>query len=314
MAPRRVAIFGAGIAGLAAADALSRRGHHVRVYEALPVPGGFFRSARRPPDGMPTEYSWHGFGPWYINAFDLFRQIPWDAHSSLYERALSRPIDFGLFPERGAAAFYDRGLRSIPAMFGLTAGDVPRWTWLMLKTWTAARRSRECYARQNAAAAWGRRLSRRATTRWRACFGPWIGSDWTNVSLHHAGEFFRKQLTTRPPQPHAADAEGPAWKQGAGSGWLLLRGPSSEVWFAPWIKDLERRAVEFHWSAPLDRLEFDGRSVTAAILGSRHKVEADYYVLATTPFAAADIVAKTPELARRPQLDRLRALVAGGPH
>ncbi|MFT3830810.1 MAG: FAD-dependent oxidoreductase [Opitutaceae bacterium] len=315
MAPRRVAIFGAGIAGLAAADALSRRGHHVQVFEALPVAGGFFRSARRPPpDGMPTEYSWHGFGPWYVNAFDLLRRIPAGTGGSLYDRVLSRPIDFGLFPERGTAAFCDHGLRSIPAMFGLSAREVPRWTWLMLKTWTAARRARECYARQNAAAVWGRRLSRRATTRWRACFGPWIGSDWTNVSLHHAGEFFRKQLTTQPPQRHAADADGPAWEQRAGSGWLLLRGPSSEVWFAPWIDDLERRNVEFFWSAPLHRLEFDGRAVTGAFLASRRKIAADYYVLATTPFAAAEIVARTPELARQPPLARLGALIAGGPH
>ncbi|HLP03501.1 MAG TPA: FAD-dependent oxidoreductase [Opitutaceae bacterium] len=308
-------MFGAGIAGLAAADALSRRGHHVRVFEALPVPGGFFRSTRLPSaDNMPSEYSWHGMGPWYLNVFDLLRQIPADGHGTLYERALSRPVDFGLFPDQGTAAFYDHGLRSIPAMFQLSPLDVPRWTWLMLKTWTAARRSRECYARQNAAEAWGRRLSHRAKMMWRACFGPWIGSDWTRVSRHHAGEFFRKQLTTRPPHHHAADADGPAWRHGAGNGWLLLRGPSSEVWFGPWIKDLERRGVEFSWNAPLDRLEFDGKSVAAAILATRHRIEADFYVLATTPFAAAEIVAKTPELERRPQLDRLPALVAGGPH
>ncbi len=314
-APARVAVFGAGIAGLAAADALSRIGHKVCVCEALPTPGGFFRSARRPsPEGMPTEYSWHGFGPWYVNAFDLLRRIPDGPGRSLYDQALSRPIDFGLFPERGEAAFYDHGLRSIPSMFGLSPPDVPRWAWLMLKTWTAGRRSRECYAGRNAAEAWGRRLSRRAVARWRASFGPWIGSDWRHVSLHHAGEFFRKQLTTRPPQPHAADADGPAWAHGAGSGWLLLRGPSSEVWFEPWLRDLGTRGVDFLWRAPLDRFEFDGRAVTAAVLATGRRIEADYYVLATTPFAAAEIVARTPALERQPQLSRLRSLVAGGPH
>ena len=62
-----VAIFGAGIAGLAAAHELVRRGFKIVVYEALPEAGGFFRSARLPKDeGMPSEYSWHGMGPWYL--------------------------------------------------------------------------------------------------------------------------------------------------------------------------------------------------------------------------------------------------------
>lgn len=70
---RTVAVFGAGIAGLSAAHELARLGYQVRVFEADPDAGGFFRSARRPGDAnMPTEYSWHGIGPWYHNVFDLF--------------------------------------------------------------------------------------------------------------------------------------------------------------------------------------------------------------------------------------------------
>ena len=38
--PRRIAVIGAGIAGLAAARTLQRSGYDVQVFEAAPVPGG----------------------------------------------------------------------------------------------------------------------------------------------------------------------------------------------------------------------------------------------------------------------------------
>src|SRR5947207_980145 len=92
-----------------------------------------------------------------------------------------------------------------------------RWAWLLLKTFAAHRRSYAYYAKLNAAEAWKPLLDERAWKTWRACFGPWIGSDWTNVSLHQAGQFFCKQLITEPAHYHAADSEGPAWVQGARS-------------------------------------------------------------------------------------------------
>ena len=69
---KKVAEFGAGIAGLTAAHELARRGWLVSVYESNAEAGGFFRSARRVvSDYTPSEYSWHGMGPWYFNVFDL---------------------------------------------------------------------------------------------------------------------------------------------------------------------------------------------------------------------------------------------------
>jgi hypothetical protein len=56
---------------------LVRLGYAVQVYEANGDAGGFFRSARLPQDGKtPSEYSWHGMGPWYHNTFDLMKQVP----------------------------------------------------------------------------------------------------------------------------------------------------------------------------------------------------------------------------------------------
>src|SRR5690606_36222958 len=141
--------------------------------------------------------------------------------------------------------------------------------------WTANERTQRRYARQNAAEAWRPLLRDTGYRTWRSCFGPWIGSDWTRVSLHTAGQFFRKQLITRPAHRHAAGAEGPAWTQGAGDGWLLFRGPSNEYWFDRWLPLLERQGVTFAWNEPLETLDFDGRAVTGAKLKSGRRVVAD---------------------------------------
>ncbi len=311
----RVAVFGAGIAGLTAAHEFTRRGYKVAVYEANAKAGGFFRSERRQEDhDMPSEYSWHGMGPWYHNVFDIMKEIPFDETGSMYDKALSRPISFGLAPEQGKAAFDDTWLVNIKNMFRLTWTEVVRGSWLMFKTWTANRRTWEKYTQINAAEAWRQVLSEIPYKTWRSCFGPWIGSDWTNVSLHTAGQFFRKQLITRPSYDHQADAEGPAWKHGARSGWLLLRGPSNEYWFDRWVKYLEKSGVDFHWQQQLHKFDYEDNKITTAYLDSGATVKADVFVLATNPFAAAEIIARTPVLEKMEQLRLFRPLIQEGPH
>jgi len=312
---RKVAIFGGGIAGLSAAHELIRLGYAVQVYEASGVAGGFFRSARLPENGnTPSEYSWHGMGPWYHNTFDLMQQIPFDETGSIYERALSRPIAFGIFPDQGEAQFYDKGVRSIPTMFEMFNWDLVKWSWLMFKTWAARRRTQLHYSTLNAAEQWKAVMSGRSYTTWRSCFGPWVGSDWINVSLHTAGQFFRKQLISRHAHPHSADSEGPAWMHRSPNGWLLLRGPSSELWFDRWVRDLHARGVEFFWEAPLEKLHFDGSAILSAELAGGTPVQADLYVVATDPFSAAQIFARSAALEQERELRLFQPLIQDGPH
>jgi uncharacterized protein with NAD-binding domain and iron-sulfur cluster len=308
-----IVIFGAGIAGLSAAHELIDLGYKVSVYEATDRPGGFFRSARLEHTNMPTEYSWHGMGPWYHNTFAILRKIPFSGDGNLYDAALSRPIDFGIFPDDARAQFYDERLKSIPAMFRMSLWELTKWAYLMLKTWTSNHRSKSKYSRLNAARAWRPLLKDPAHRTWRACFGPWIGSDWSRVSLHTAGEFFKKQLTTQLVHRHKPDPEGPAWTHGAGDGWLLLKGPSSEYWFSPWVDYLQTKGVKFFWEKPLTRLDFDGRVVTGAFCGAE-KITADAYIAAINPFYMAEILAGTPELEKQEVLKWFKPLTQDGPH
>lgn len=310
---KSIAIFGAGIAGLSVAHELNQLGYEVSVYESIDQPGGFFRSKRNRNDNMPSEYSWHGMGPWYHNTFDLMKKIPFSEKGSIYDLALSRPINFGIFPDENKAQFFDKGLKSIPEMFMMNKFEFIKWFYLMLKTWTSNNRSKIKYAKINAAKTWKPLLGDRAYKAWRSCFGPWIGSDWSKASLHNAGDFFKKQLTTKPRHQHKADQDGPAWSQGAGDGWLLLRGPSSEYWFDPWVKYLKDNGIKFHWSNSLTKLEFDGINISKAFCGGE-KIHADFYILAINPFATAKILAETPDLEKQEQLKLFKPLVQDGPH
>jgi len=309
---KSIVIFGAGIAGLSAAHELAQLGYTVSVYESTDQPGGFFRSSRLSQNNMPTEYSWHGMGPWYHNTFDLMQHIPFNEKGSIYDLALSRPLDFGIFPDTDKAQFYE-GLKSIPKMFRMNTWEFIKWSYLMLKTWTSNNRSKIKYDKINAAQAWKPLLKDKAYKTWRSCFGPWIGSDWSKVSLQTTGEFFKKQLTSKPPHPHKADQEGPAWTQDAGIGWLLLKGPSSEYWFTPWVKYLKEKGVKFFWEKALTKLEFDGTYIVSAFCGEE-KIQGEMYILAINPFITADILSETPALERQEELKLFKPLIQGGPH
>lgn len=310
---KSIVIFGAGIAGLSAAHELAQLGYDVSVYEATDQPGGFFRSSRLDQDNMPTEYSWHGMGPWYHNTFDLLQKIPFSKKGNLYDLALSRSIAFGIFPDTAKAQFYDEGLKSIHKMFGMNKWEFTKATYLMLKSWTSNNRSKIEYAKMNAAQTWKPFLKERSYKTWRSCFGPWIGSDWSKVSLHTAGDFFRKQLISQPTHYHKADHDGSAWTHGAQNGWLLLKGPSNEYWFNPWVKYLKEKGVRFHWGKALTRLEFDGTRIVSAFCGTE-KIQGDSYILAINPYIMSEILSKTPALEQQKELNLFRYLTQDEPH
>jgi len=59
---------------------------------------------------------------------------------------------------------------------------------------------------------------------------------------------------------------------------------------------------------------FDGQVITGATVSEDKKIKADIYLLSTTPFSAADVLARTPALEKDEELAKMRALIQNGPH
>jgi cytochrome b involved in lipid metabolism len=72
---KTVNVYGAGLAGLTIAHELVEKGFQVRVFEKDSSAGGMAKSKRNT-QGMPTEHSWRGYGPFYHNTFDILKRIP----------------------------------------------------------------------------------------------------------------------------------------------------------------------------------------------------------------------------------------------
>ena len=74
----KIIIFGSGISGLTIAHELLNSGHEVTIYEKNSVPGGM-AVTRRENNGTPSEHSWRGFAPVYINLYNLIKRIPFSS-------------------------------------------------------------------------------------------------------------------------------------------------------------------------------------------------------------------------------------------
>jgi hypothetical protein len=263
---------------------------------------------------MPSEYSWHGLGPWYHNVFDIMKQIPFDEEGSVYDKSLSRPINYGIVSDVATTSDPEDIIFSTIGRFRMTWFDRVLWAKLLFMTWTSNRRTKEYYANLNASETWRSGMSDLGWKTWRATFGPWIGCDFTRASVHHVGQFFRRNFFSGPPHYHKADMQGASWIHQSRDGWLLLRGPSSEFWFDKWIAHLKKSGVKFYFEAPLEKFDFDGKEIKSAYLQSGEEVHADIYVMATNPFAALEIFDRTPELAKLEQFCLFRPLIDDGPH
>lgn len=107
----KVIIFGGGIAGLTVAHELIEKGFEITLIEPDKILGGMARS-RREKNGIPSEHSWRGYGPFYSNTFDILKRIPLDCKSE--EKELSS--------KNSCKTVYDN--LSLPITFYITKDEV----------------------------------------------------------------------------------------------------------------------------------------------------------------------------------------------
>ena len=229
-----------------------------------------------------------GIGPWYHNTVAIMAEAG-------FERILSEPMAYGILRDRltGKNPFgtIDR--------FALTALEKVRVGWSLLRAWSSDVRGTEHYAHVLASDHFATRLSTRGHATLNAVYGPWVGVDWTRASLHHVAQFFRKNLM-------------PGYGSTGGEGWRVLRGPSNQMWFDPWVASLRNRSVRVRFGVALKHVVMNGDHVVRAELSEGH-IEADHYVLAITPFASTRKLFRTDKALRAP-LTWFEPLCADGPH
>jgi uncharacterized protein with NAD-binding domain and iron-sulfur cluster len=335
-----VAICGAGIAGLACAHELIKRGYEVHIYEYADTCGGQARSARKP-DGFPTEYSWRGYGQFYKNVYEVMQDIPSpqnllceksnDTALSVYDTELSKPVQFILTRDKeddtsSFDVFYQAENWSNQI-------SISEWAALeaqFFREIIADKRINE-YAKINAKEWLYDKLYKNNLVNVVSVFGPWVGITSDRLSLHHMMNFFRmiKYPDLNKPYSHMeytncnvkSTLHSPSslsWMQKSGSQWSVLKRPSNESWFDPWEKYLREKGVQFHFGSKIVKILNEGNTITGIDVVCNKKiinVICDYYVLAVTPFAVYDIISNSSERIQHDKcLSLFKGLTRDGPH
>ena len=99
---KRVNVFGGGIAGLTIAHELIEKGFEVHVYEKDKTLGGMAKSLRLPYNHIPTEHSWRGYLPFYLNCFDILKRIPFSSKEPFRLRSVQGSLAAGRVSVQGS--------------------------------------------------------------------------------------------------------------------------------------------------------------------------------------------------------------------
>jgi glycine/D-amino acid oxidase-like deaminating enzyme len=301
----RVAVFGAGIAGLTAAHELAARGFQVVVYERAGETGAggvaasqwhsstrLFDPRTGEPLRLPGEHGFRVFQSYYRHCEDTMKRIPGDGRARVFDHLVStyktgHAVDDGVRPW----AFDRRRPRSLAGalQFGLVVMHGLGWdardhARLGLKlaqhmTSSSARRMGE-YERQSL---WEYfdvpRFSPRAQRHLASLYRLLLAMD-----LRRADARTQNNIAVRVAMEQMLD--GAAIDR-------VLDGPTSERWFRPWVRHLRELGVTFQFDTELRRFEIADGTIACATVGrtgqaGAQRVEADYYVsdLPVGPLAA----------------------------
>jgi 15-cis-phytoene desaturase len=306
-----VIVIGGGVAGLTAAHELIERGFSVTVYETRPAWGGKARSQPVVGSGtsgrrdLPGEHGFRFYPRFYTHVIDTMNRIPvpgtsqkvvdhlrpttesaialvdHDTWYRFYRRRVTKPYDvleaLELFFQTLDFDAEDMALFAAKILQFLTTSDVRRLEEYEKKSW-------------------------------------W---DFLEGDLYSAR--FKRQLRAVPRTMVAMDPKrGSARTVGTISMQLILDyadngvnndrtmgGPTSQMWFDPWIAHLQALGVQMKSGAEVVSLDMTGNKISGITLSTGATANADYYVLAVPLDAVPHMI--SPQMgAADPVLERLR--------
>jgi uncharacterized protein with NAD-binding domain and iron-sulfur cluster len=305
-----VIVIGGGVAGLTAAHELIERGFTVDVYETRGAWGGKARSQPVPGSAsggrkeLPGEHGFRFYPRFYKHVIDTMARIPVGGGKHVVDRlrpttesaiALVDEDTWYRFHRRRVTRPYDV-LEALELFFqelDFDQGDIALFTAKILQFFTSSD---------------ARRLGQYERISW-----------WDYLEGNLYSRRFQRQLRAVPRTMVAMDPKhGSARTVGTISMQLILDyadsgvnndrtigGPTSEMWFDPWIAHLAALGVTLHTGTAVESLQMSGTSISGVTLAGGATVTADYYVLAMPLDGVTSMI--TPAMgAVDPALERLR--------
>ncbi|MFD9902869.1 FAD-dependent oxidoreductase [Streptomyces sp. NPDC059063] len=322
---RRVAVFGAGPAGLTVAHELAERGFDVTVYERRDVLGGKARSIPVPDTGtggrrdLPGEHGHRGVFGFYHHLPDTLRRIPFagNAHGVHDNLVQATWVQFARTGSRQAIDIpgtpIGSGTLDPEALLQMVTGLAEEV--FHLPPWEAAL------------------FARKAAILMTSCderrFGQWEYVNWWKfIEAEGKSLDYRRLLgggvqVIQALKPTSASArtcgqggEAILWdllQQGSdGPNNRVFNAPTSEAWIDPWGEQLRSMGVTFKLGHTVESLALDGGRITGATVrtadGRTAQVAADHFVVAVPVDRAVrlwspDLLAADPRLAATKKLN-----------